>query len=195
MSDEPTFPDASQGPAGQAPDATPNDAGGRPKKRRGRPPGSVSLTPEIQERILELIRGGTYDYIAAEAVGISERTFHEWIQRGEGKHPTRPATRRLKVFATEVRRAKAEARVAAEIRVYRDDASRWLSYQGRTKPGREGWTHPPETQVSSDAGRELEALILALEDEEPAGDPGGGFGPDRPDEATHEAPDGTEEPR
>lgn len=137
-----------------------------PGRRRGRPAGSVSLTPEIQARIVEMIRGGTFDYIAAEAVGISQRTLREWIQRGEGEHPTRPPTRKLRAFATEVRRAKAEARAAAEIRVFRDNAPRWLSYQGRTKPGREGWTHPPETQVTAEGAGHLEALIRELEAED-----------------------------
>jgi hypothetical protein len=153
-----------------------------PERRRGRPAGSVSLTPEIQQRLLELIRGGTYDYIAAEAVGISERTFREWIQRGDGEHPTRPPTRKLKAFAREVRRAKAEVRAAAEIRVFRDNASRWLSYQARTKPGREGWTHPPETQMVAEGAAQLEALIRELEDEDttvlPSFDESTPYGPD-----------------
>ena len=134
--------------------------------RRGRPPGSVSLTPEIAERILELIRGGTWDYVAAEAAGISDRTFYEWIQRGEGEHPTRPRTRKLQRFAEGVRRAKAEARAAGEIRLFRENPGRWLSYVARTKPGREGWTHPPETERAADPGHELEALIRGLEAQE-----------------------------
>src|SRR5207249_6079969 len=115
--------------------------------RRGRPPGSVSLTPEIAEQILELIRAGVWDYVAAEAAGISDRTFYEWIQRGEGEHPTRPRTRKLQRFAEGVRRAKAEARAAGEIRLHRENPGRWLSYVARSRPGREGWTHPPETDA------------------------------------------------
>lgn len=163
-----TFPDEGLEPSDEAADKARRSPATRPKGRRGRPRGSVSLTPEIQERLLELIRGGTYDYIAAEAVGISERTFREWIQRGDGEHPTRPPTRKLRAFAREVRRAKAEVRAAAEIRVFRDNASRWLSYQARTKPGREGWTHPPETQVAAEGAARLEALISELEDEDTA---------------------------
>jgi hypothetical protein len=166
MPDRPDLPEGGRERPGPEPGDVRRPIGGQ-NKRRGRPLGSVSLTPEIRERLLELIRGGTYDYIAAEAVGISARTFREWIQRGEGEHPTRPASRKLKALAKDVRRAKAEARAAAEIRVFRDNASRWLSYQGRTKPGREGWTHPPETQADQGSAR-LEELIRELEDDGPA---------------------------
>jgi hypothetical protein len=177
MNDEPISPDQ------------PTPSPPPPERRRGRPAGSVSLTPEIRERIVEMIRGGTFDYIAAEAVGISQRTLREWIQRGEGEHPTRPPTRKLRAFATEVRRAKAEARAAAEIRVFRDNAPRWLSYQGRSKPGREGWTHPPETQVAAEGAAQLEALIRELEDQDTARSPSS----DEP--AAHRADRSSEEDR
>jgi hypothetical protein len=189
MHEQTNLPDPSDG--GSAPSTGPRDPGRGPEeKRRGRPPGTVSLTPEIQERILELIRAGVYDFIAAEAVGISERTLREWIQRGEGLHPTRPATRKLRRFAREFRQAKAEARASAEIRVYRDNPVRWLSYVGRAKPGREGWTHPPETQAP-DTATELEALIRALDEPDCSvteeDEPG--------DEAVSPRVDGSEDPR
>ena len=43
------------------------------------------LTQELQDRICQLIRAGTYDYVAAEAAGISRQTFFDWLRRGEGR--------------------------------------------------------------------------------------------------------------
>lgn len=108
-------------------------------RRRGRPRGSVSLTNEIAQTILGYIRAGAFDYIAAEAAGVSDRTFREWIARGEGRS-ARPSTDKLSAFAEDVRRAKAEARLAVEVRVYRENPALWLSRAARTKPEREGWT-------------------------------------------------------
>lgn len=109
---------------------------------RGRPRGSISLTPEIERIILAYIRAGAFSCVAARAAGISERTLSEWIARGEGRHPSRTPTRKLKRFAREVRIAQAEARIGAEIRVYRDKPSQWLKYAARTKDGMDGWSEP-----------------------------------------------------
>src|SRR5438128_12005230 len=111
-------------------------------RRPGRPLGSISLTPETQETILAFIRAGCFDHVAAEAAGISARTLYDWIARGEGRHPSRRPTAKLRDFAQAVRRAKAEARAGAEIRVYKDNPRYWLAHAARTKPDREGWTDP-----------------------------------------------------
>ena len=60
----------------------------RVRRSRGRPVGSVSLTPEIEQTILTYIGGGAFAHAAAEAAGISARTFHDWIARGEGRDPS-----------------------------------------------------------------------------------------------------------
>jgi len=121
--------------------------GGEPRPatkpaRRGRPPGTDALTEEIAQTILTYVRAGAFDHVAAEAAGISARTFRDWIARGEGTHPTRAPTAKLRRFAAEVRRAKAEARAAAEIRVYRERPASWLAHAARSKPDQEGWTTP-----------------------------------------------------
>jgi hypothetical protein len=128
-------------------DAPPDPSGRRPSVERsnkgGRPKGSVSLTREIEEKILALIRAGGWGYAAAEAAGISARCFYEWLARGEGRS-TRGSTPKLTAFAKKVRRAEAEARVLAEAEVYRARPALWLSRRVRSKPGREGWTAPVE---------------------------------------------------
>jgi transposase len=49
----------------------------RPQGRRSK------LTPELQEKLCGLVRGGNYYSVAAQACGICRRTLYEWIQRGE----------------------------------------------------------------------------------------------------------------
>lgn len=56
----------------------------------------TKLTPEVQEKIVKAIEDGNFDFIAAEAAGISKRTFFRWLARGEaeserlGKSGARP---------------------------------------------------------------------------------------------------------
>jgi hypothetical protein len=92
--------------------------------------------------ILRYIEAGAWDYVAAEAAGIDERTFREWIERGEGRHPTRPCTPQLATFAKEVRQARANARAAREIKVADDAPKFWLAHAARSRPHREGWSDP-----------------------------------------------------
>jgi hypothetical protein len=132
--------------------------------RPGRPLGSVSLTPEIQQIIVTYIRAGAFGHAAAEAAGVPARTFYDWMARGEGRHPTRRPTRKLRAFAQAVRRAQAEARVGAEVRVYKERPTYWLTHAARTKPDREGWTKPPAV-AGQDPGLEpsLEDRLAELD--------------------------------
>lgn len=118
----------------------PEDSTPPPSPRRGRPPGSVSLDEDKAWKIVSLIRAGAFDYVAAEAVGISARTFRDWISRGEETHGSRGSTPKLRRFAREVREARAMARVSAETRVFNQDPKYWLSKVARSELDRDGWT-------------------------------------------------------
>jgi len=100
----------------------------------------VSLTNEIAETIIGFVGAGSFGYVAAEAAGISARTFREWMARGEGTHPPRPCTPKLRKFAKNVRKAEAEDRVGAEARLHQDHPDKWLKCLARSRPEREGWT-------------------------------------------------------
>jgi len=126
----------------------------------------VSLTNEIEATILNYIRAGAFAYVAAEAAGISERTFHDWIARGEGRPPTRAPTPRLRAVAQAVCKAQAEARLAAEARVYRDQPGYWLSRVARTRPDREGWTAPQKEPGEDESTLAPGADLTKLTDEE-----------------------------
>jgi hypothetical protein len=131
--------------------------------RRGRPPGSVSLTREQWDTIVSYVRVGVFAHVAAVAAGVGVRTFQEWMARGESRHPTRPCTPKLKAFAREVRQAQAQARVVAETKVYRDRPAQWLKYAARTGPEEPGWTEPKNSIADGHGG---DRLLAHLTDEE-----------------------------
>lgn len=150
-------------------DPLPPELGQPERRKRGRPPGSVSLTPEIERTILAYVRAGAFLYVAARAAGISERTLDDWLARGEDRHPSRPTSPKLRRFARELRGAQAEARVGAEIRVYRESPAHWLRYAARSKPGHDGWSEPATQGADRlDAQHQLESLIERLDARESA---------------------------
>src|SRR5947209_4968597 len=89
------------------------------RRKTGRPLGSVTLTEQIVDTIVSYVRAGAFDHVAAEAAGISARTFRDWMARGEGRG-SRASSRKLRAFAERVREAQAEARAGAEIRVFQE---------------------------------------------------------------------------
>src|SRR6266508_3309720 len=136
-------------------------------KRRGRPPGSVSLTPEIQATIVGLLRKGVFLHVAASVAGISHRTLDDWIARGEGRHPTRLSTPKLRRFARDVRVAQALVRIDGEIWVFRKKPAVWLRHAARTTPEQPGWTAAPRGGPAAAAGGLLLELIDELDDADP----------------------------
>ncbi len=96
------------------------------------------LTEELTKLICGHIEAGTYDYIACEAVGISQSTFYEWLQDAE-----KPDASPLKVaFSESVQQAKAAARMKAEKRVLEEAPAVWLlKGSARERPGRPGWSN------------------------------------------------------
>ena len=51
----------------------------------------TKLTPELATGIVTLIQHGVHPPIAAGAYGVDRITFYEWLARGEGRDPDRPA--------------------------------------------------------------------------------------------------------
>ena len=133
-----------------------------PPKRRGRPPGSVSLTDEIHRTIVNLVRAGVFLHVAARAAGIAPRTIFDWLRRAEGAPGAHPATPKLIAFASDVRRAQAEARAGAEIRVYKDNPLQWLRNAARTKGELDGWSEPSE-RSSTPPGPTLDDRLRELD--------------------------------
>ena len=101
---------------------------------------STLLTPEVQKSIVAYIRSGAFDWIAAQAAGISPRTFRSWMKQGEDEK-----SGSYREFHEAVAGARAEARVTAEVEVRKQNPLAWLRYgPGRERPGQPGWT---ESQI------------------------------------------------
>lgn len=118
------------------------------------------LTTKLIDQVCEKIKAGAYDYIAAEAAGISQRTFYDWLADAE-----KPDAAPLKIqFSQSVAQARAEARQAAEQAVMKDKPETWLlKGPGREKPGRPGWTN--ESTVNAEiTGAGGGAVVLTLQE-------------------------------
>ena len=103
------------------------------------------------EVVVEQIRLGAFDWVAAEAAGIGQRTFYEWLERG------RRGEAKYAAFEAAVRRARAEARQGAEQWVRQHNPLAWLRLgPGRERRGKPGWTGPTKAGDEGPEGEELE---------------------------------------
>ena len=121
----------------------------------------TKLTGVVLDTVVGHIRAGAFGWVAAEAAGISQRTFYNWITRGErGEQP-------YVLFEAAVRQAKAQARLSAELRVHRQGPLAWLRYgPGRSQRAHPGWTElqdelQPDELLHGDPA-EMDELSLAL---------------------------------
>jgi hypothetical protein len=134
------------------------------RPRKGRPPG-VALSEEQKRLILSAIEAGGTDHVAAQAAGISPRTFRELRQRVEGRHPTRRPLPELVEFFSAIDQAKARARLRREIEVGDRDPKFWLTKQAASKPGLVGWTaHLPDAPDPDDIRMPTEAELAEVID-------------------------------
>ncbi len=115
----------------------------------------TKLSGEIQRTIVEYIRAGAFDYVASQAAGIDVSTFRRWMERGKGGRAP------YKAFAAAVAQARAEARVAAEIEVRRDNPLAWLRFgPGRERPDAPGWTQSVRHEHSGPEGGAIPIEML-----------------------------------
>ena len=114
----------------------------------------TKLTPEVQAGICAMIRAGAFDWVAAEANGIGQSTFYDWLRWGEG------GRKLYAEFSAEVKQAHAQARTTAELEVKRQNPLAWLRLgPGRDRRGMPGWTD--QVQVTGDDSGEHQSNVLA----------------------------------
>ncbi len=96
------------------------------------------LTHELRTKIVTLVAGGAYAYVAAQAVGVHKATYFRWLEWGEaGREP-------YKGFRAAVMQAHAAFRAAKEVEVAKVDPKFWLTHVARDKPGEPGWSERTE---------------------------------------------------
>ena len=94
-------------------------------KKKERPIGRKSkLTPEVQEKIVQVIRAGNYAVVAAAYAGISEKTFYEWLQKGEAAPESTYGKLRQSIKKAE---ADSEAEAVAQIKLAARDPKNWVA--------------------------------------------------------------------
>lgn len=112
------------------------------------------LTPEIQQAIVAYIRAGAFPHVAAEAAGIPQQTFEIWLNR----HQRPNCPKALRLFADAVLQAQAQARLAAEMSVLKEDPVTWLkSGPGKESSTTKGWTNPRKPLIQDN--RQVNLLL------------------------------------
>ena len=125
-------------------------------------PRKTKLTPELQETILQTMRGGGYAITACQRAGICEDTLYTWLQKGsEGKEP-------YAAFAESFKRAEADAEtqaVATVLKVAFDPQDpNWqaaMTYLERRHPERWG-RRVVENRVTGKDGGDLRLEVVVI---------------------------------
>jgi hypothetical protein len=100
-----------------------------------RPP----LTPQLIQDLVERIKAGAFEQVAAESLGVPFALYQDWLARG-GRPRARPPYREL--FAA-VRQARAHARLMAEMDLRSSAPKVWLLHgPGRETTDAPGWSSP-----------------------------------------------------
>ncbi len=96
----------------------------------------TKLNPQTQDRIVQAIRSGNYANVAARYAGIDEKTYYNWLQRGE-----REGSGIYFQFLQSVKKAESDAEVqaVAEIRLAaRENWQAGMTWLERRFPDRWG---------------------------------------------------------
>ena len=131
----------------------------------GRP---TKLNAEVQEKIVSLVRAGNYPEVAAQAAGITGKTYYEWMKRGEDEpgpfREFREAVKEAQAAAeshavTIIRKAALDGSwQAAAWFLERSKAERWRRKEDVELTGKDGG--PVKSQVLGDSDREQVTTLI-----------------------------------
>lgn len=131
-----------------------------PYSNDGRRPVLIDLVlynQDLYNEFLTLIRTGSYFHVAAEAIGISERTFRSWISQGSEDAKADEDTF-FSRFYYDIRRATALCRADRERKIAETDPKTWLSKgPGRMFGNEWGKQETREVEREQDA---IEGIII-----------------------------------
>jgi hypothetical protein len=103
-------------------------------------PRAYPISAAVVHQIIQYVRAGGFPHVAAEAAGIPAEVYHVWLRRGAG----RSDNKLYRLLLHGVRRARAEARLAAEVTLFKEDPLSWLKHgPGKETADSPGWSSPP----------------------------------------------------
>jgi hypothetical protein len=122
-------------------------------------------TPELTEQICQILRAGNYVCAACDYVGISERVYYQWAERGQaeldrlGDPKVKPKDSEAPFvhFVQSVTRAKSQAEIQSVARIRKAAEEDWKAdawYLERSHQQRWGRTRV-EIEHSGKIGREV----------------------------------------
>jgi hypothetical protein len=154
--------------------------------RRPGPGQPTKLTPEVHDRIVQVVAAGNYLKTAAAFAGVSITALTNWMARGraaaalaETGQPVPPEEERYLAFLAAVTQAETQAEVAAVTHWRRSFAEDWRAardYLARKRP--EQWAAKTTIAISTEEAEArieratLEALTALGVDTDPGDLPG-----------------------
>lgn len=132
-------------------------------KKIGRP---TKLTPKLQERICEFIRGGNYITTSCEACGISTVIYNDWKKRGErGEEP-------FLSFLNAIKKAEVDCETRLLAIVDKAAEKNWpaaMTIMERRNP--EKWGRRTRQEIVGRGGGPVEFKVVYDDDETAPRDP------------------------
>lgn len=123
----------------------------------------TKLTPEVQEKIVSVIRAGNYCSIATEYAGITRRTYFRWLRRGMDE-----GSGIYWDFAQAVQKAESEAEIRAVATIQQHMTKSWqaaMTFLERKYPERWGRKSRIQIETESDPREALSDMLgLSLEE-------------------------------
>lgn len=115
------------------------------------------LTDEVQQKIVAAVERGSYAVPAAEAAGISERTFYRWMQEGEAAQ-----SGRKRQFWQAVERARGASETTLIEIIHNAapgdwNAAKWLLERRFSSR----WANTQKIEIAVE--REMENMVEVLE--------------------------------
>ena len=95
----------------------------------GRP---TKLTPALLGMITQAVALGVPVVSAGGHAGVSRACLLEWLQRGQGTHPTRPATKAYAAFVEAIEKARAQDEVRRVARLEQAARGGEVTYEKTT---------------------------------------------------------------
>lgn len=113
-------------------------------------PRGTKLTPKLGKQIVDLIKQGSYANAAAQACGVSESTYYEWLRQGE-----KAVDGIFRLFYEEVQKAQAVPEVKVTNALYQNalggDTRAQIEFLSRRYKKR--WGNQPEEKAAEPSGQ------------------------------------------